>query len=44
MLIIQNLLVYLTVLAAFAWLVKKFFLKKKSSGASGCKGSGCSCH
>jgi len=39
----QNILVYLIVLAAVVYLVKKFFLKKKNRNAAGCD-SGCGCH
>jgi hypothetical protein len=40
---LQNILVYLIVLAAVVDLVKKFFLKKKKNSAPGCD-SGCDCH
>ncbi|RIH65052.1 FeoB-associated Cys-rich membrane protein [Mariniphaga sediminis] len=40
---LQNILVYLIVLAALAYLVKKFFLKKKRNSHSGCD-TNCGCH
>lgn len=39
----QNILVYLIVLTALFFLVRKFFLKKKKRNAAGCE-SGCGCH
>ncbi|WP_083578264.1 FeoB-associated Cys-rich membrane protein [Tangfeifania diversioriginum] len=40
---LQNILVYLIVLAAVVYLVKKIFMKKKKQNAAGCD-SGCGCH
>lgn len=39
----QNILVYIIVLAALYFLVKKFFLKKNKQNKSGCE-VGCGCH
>lgn len=43
MLNLQTILVYLIVLAAVAYLFKKFFLKKKKGTKPGCD-TNCSCH
>ncbi|WP_372947834.1 FeoB-associated Cys-rich membrane protein [Mariniphaga sp.] len=40
---LQNILVYIIVLAALFFLVKKFILKKKKPNAKGCD-SACNCH
>jgi hypothetical protein len=40
---LQNILVYLIVLTALAYLVKKFFLKIKKTNAAGCD-TNCGCH
>ena len=41
---LQNILVYLTLLAAVVYLIKKFFLKKKKGPSSACGETDCKCH
>jgi len=40
---LQNILVYLALLTALIYLVKKYFFKKKNRSSSGCE-SDCNCH
>jgi hypothetical protein len=40
---LQNILVYLALLAALIYLAKKYFFKKKKRSSSGCE-SDCNCH
>ena len=40
----QNIVVYIIVLAAVLWLIKKFFWKKKNSFSADCGKADCDCH